>query len=70
MASGKVKWFDNRRGFGFILDETGKEIFVHHTCIAGAGFKTLKDGEPVSFEAIQSEKGFRAQNVQRHRPHR
>jgi CspA family cold shock protein len=66
MASGKVKWFDNKRGFGFILDETGREIFVHHSCIAGEGFKTLQDGEPVSFEAIQSEKGVRAQNVHRH----
>ncbi len=66
MASGKVKWFDNKRGFGFITDEAGKEIFVHHTGITGEGFKTLNDGEPVNFEAIQGDKGLRAQNVHRH----
>lgn len=66
MASGKVKWFDNKRGFGFITDDSGQELFVHHTSITGEGFKTLNDGELVIFEAIQGEKGFRAQNV--HRP--
>ena len=42
MASGKVKWFDNKKGFGFIAQDTGQDVFVHHTSITGAGFKTLK----------------------------
>jgi len=45
MASGKVKWFDNKKGFGFIAQDTGQDIFVHHTCIQGKGFKTLHEGE-------------------------
>ncbi len=65
MASGKVKWFDNKKGFGFIVQDSGQDIFVHHTEIAGGGFKTLNEGEIVSFELIQSGKGFKAQNVQR-----
>ena len=65
MASGKVKWFDNRKGFGFIAQDTGEDVFVHHSSIAGPGFKTLNEGEPVSFEVISSEKGLKAQNVQR-----
>jgi CspA family cold shock protein len=65
MASGKVKWFDNRKGFGFIADDTGQDIFVHHSSIVGLGFKTLFEGEPVIFEAVPTDKGFRAQNVQR-----
>ena len=65
MASGKVKWFDNKKGFGFIVQESGQDIFVHHTEIAGGGFKTLNEGEIVSFELIESGKGFKAQNVQR-----
>lgn len=65
MASGKVKWFDNKRGFGFIAQESGQDVFVHHSCIMGAGYKTLQEGEQVSFEIINSEKGPKAQNVQR-----
>lgn len=65
MASGKVKWFDNKKGFGFIAQETGSDIFVHHTAIIGKGFKTLNEGEMVSFEVVQSDKGLKAQNVQR-----
>lgn len=65
MASGKVKWFDNKKGFGFIAQETGSDIFVHHTAIVGKGFKTLNEGEMVSFEVVQSDKGLKAQNVQR-----
>ena len=65
MASGKVKWFDNKRGFGFIADEKGQDVFVHHTGIAGDGFKTLQEGEAVSFEIVPGEKGHKAQNVQR-----
>jgi len=65
MASGKVKWFDNKKGFGFIAQDSGQDVFVHHTSIIGSGYKTLNEGEPVTFEAIPSDKGLKAQNVQR-----
>jgi len=65
MASGKVKWFDNKKGFGFIAQDSGQDVFVHHTSILGAGFKTLNEGEEVSFEVVTSDKGPKAQNVQR-----
>lgn len=66
MASGKVKWFDNKKGFGFIAQaETGQDVFVHHTSIMGGGFKTLNEGEVVTFEVISSDKGLKAQNVER-----
>jgi cold shock protein len=65
MASGKVKWFNNRRGFGFIIQDSGPDIFVHHTNILGEGFKTLHEGDRVDFELIPSEKGPKAQRVQR-----
>ena len=65
MASGKVKWFDNKKGFGFIIQETGQDVFVHHTAILGQGFKTLNEGEVVNFDVIESGKGLKAQTVQR-----
>jgi cold shock protein len=65
MASGKVKWFDNKKGFGFIVQETGQDVFVHHTAIVGQGFKTLNEGELVQFEVVESGKGLKAQNVHR-----
>jgi cold shock protein len=65
MASGKVKWFDNKKGFGFIAQDSGQDVFVHHTCIIGEGFKTLNEGDDVSFEVTPSDKGLKAQNVQR-----
>jgi CspA family cold shock protein len=65
MASGKVKWFDNKKGFGFIAQDSGQDVFVHHTSIAGGGFKTLNEGDPVSFDVTPGEKGLKAQNVQR-----
>ena len=66
MASGRVKWFDNKKGFGFIVqDALGEDIFVHHSAISGDGFKTLNEGEVVNFELIQGDKGLKAQNVQR-----
>jgi cold shock protein len=68
MASGKVKWFDNKHGFGFIVQEGGPDVFVHHTAILGTGFKTLKEGEQVVFEVISGEKGPKAQNVERKAP--
>jgi len=68
MASGKVKWFDNRKGFGFIAQNSGQDVFVHHTSIVGSGYKTLNEGDEVSFDPIPSEKGLKAQNVQRVSP--
>jgi CspA family cold shock protein len=65
MASGKVKWFDNQRGFGFIAQESGRDVFVHHSSIMGKGYKTLVQGEKVDFELVNSDKGPKAQNVQR-----
>ena len=68
MASGKVKWFDNKKGFGFIAQDAGQDVFVHHTAITGEGFKTLNEGDAVAFEVLPSEKGLKAQNVHRVNP--
>jgi CspA family cold shock protein len=65
MASGKIKWFDNKKGFGFIAQESGKDVFVHHSAIVGPGFKTFEEGDIVSFEVVPSEKGLKAESVQR-----
>lgn len=65
MAKGKVKWFQNKKGFGFIIGEDGQDVFVHHSSIQGGGFKTLNEGEVVSFDVVASEKGPKAENVQR-----
>ena len=65
MTSGIVKWFDNKKGYGFISQNTGEDVFVHHTSILGVGYKTLEEGEQVFFEVLPSDKGLKAQNVQR-----
>jgi CspA family cold shock protein len=65
MPSGKVKWFDPKKGFGFIIGEAGQDVFVHYTSIEGDGFRALKDGETVDYELIQGDKGFQARNVVR-----
>jgi len=65
MASGKIKWFDNKKGFGFISQSAGHDVFVHHSSITGQGFKTLNEGDEVSFEIVPSVKGLKAENVQR-----
>jgi len=65
MASGKIKWFDNKKGFGFITQDSGQDVFVHHTAIVGSGFKTFEEGDAVSFEILSSEKGLKAEKVQR-----
>ena len=67
MASGKIKWFDNKRGFGFIAQDSGQDVFVHHSSIVGQGFKTLEQGDEVTFDIVPGEKGLKAQNVQRSR---
>ena len=68
MASGKVKWFDNKKGFGFIAQNSGQDVFVHHSSIVGTGFKTLNEGDEVLFDIVVSDKGLKAQNVQRVHP--
>lgn len=64
MASGKVKWWNNKSGFGFICQEIGQDVFVHHTDIVGNGFKVLEPGEEVLFEIVTSDKGPKAERVQ------
>jgi len=68
MASGKVKWFDNKRGYGFIAQDAGQDVFVHHSSIQGKGYKTLVEGEMVQFDLVPGDKGPKALNVQRTRP--
>ncbi|MBS1257848.1 MAG: Cold shock protein CspA [Candidatus Scalindua arabica] len=60
---GTVKWFDVKKGFGFIQQEDGNDVFVHYSNIAGNGFKVLEDGESVEFEVVEGDKGLQAQNV-------
>ena len=63
MATGKVKWFNNAKGYGFILTEDGTDAFVHYADIDGDGFKSLKEGQEVEFELAQGPKGAKALNV-------
>jgi CspA family cold shock protein len=63
MPEGTVKWFNQRKGFGFISTPEGRDIFVHYSNIGGGGFKTLEEGETVSFDLVDGEKGPRAENV-------
>ena len=64
MATGTVKWFDSKKGYGFLVGpEQGKDIFVHYTSILGEGFRSLRDGDQVEYELVESEKGLQARNV-------
>ncbi len=65
-TTGKVKWFSDEKGYGFItLDSGEKDVFVHHTAIEGHGFKSLKEGDRVEFEIVQGQKGPAAQNLRK-----
>ena len=63
MSEGTVKWFNDAKGFGFIQQEEGEDVFVHFSNIQAQGFKTLKEGQRVSFEVVQGPKGLQAVNV-------
>ncbi|MBN1343851.1 MAG: cold-shock protein [Phycisphaerae bacterium] len=65
MATGKVKWFNDSKGFGFIEVDDGTDAFVHHSEIQGGGYKTLAEGEKVEFEVTKGEKGPKATNVRK-----
>jgi CspA family cold shock protein len=60
---GKVKWFNNKKGFGFIERENGEDVFVHYSSIVGQGYKTLNEGDVVEFDIVKREKGLQAINV-------
>ena len=64
VVEGKVKWFNEKKGFGFIEQDNGPDLFVHHTAITGEGFKTLSEGQKVRFEVEETSKGPNAKNVQ------
>ena len=63
MAEGTVKWFNSRKGYGFIASTDGNDVFVHYSSINSDGYKTLAEGDAVSFDIVQGEKGPRAENV-------
>jgi CspA family cold shock protein len=65
MATGKVKWFNDTKGFGFIESDDGTDVFVHHTDIQSEGFRSLAEGEAVEFEVTQGPKGLKATNVRK-----
>jgi len=63
MAKGKVKWFNNQKGYGFITPESGADLFVHHTAIQGEGYRALEEGQEVEFDVTTGPKGQQATNV-------
>jgi CspA family cold shock protein len=63
VPSGKVKWFNAQKGYGFITGDDGQDVFVHYSAITGSGFRSLQEGESVSFEVAQGPKGLQAANV-------
>ncbi|MBI4414149.1 MAG: cold-shock protein [candidate division NC10 bacterium] len=65
MAQGQVKWFSDSKGYGFIQQEGGEDVFVHHTAIQSEGFRSLAEGDKVEFEVVRGPKGFQATNVRK-----
>ena len=65
LEEGPVKWFDPKKGYGFIVGPAGQDVFVHYSQIEGEGFKALKDGESVRYQLAHTEKGYQARGVQR-----
>ncbi len=65
MAQGVVKWFSNQKGYGFITQDDGKDVFVHYSAVTGDGFKTLEEGQRVEFEVTKGPKGDQAANVKK-----
>jgi CspA family cold shock protein len=63
MATGRVKWFNDSKGFGFIVNEEGKDVFVHFSAIQAEGYRTLREGQEVAFDCVEGPKGLHAQNV-------
>ena len=63
MAEGKVKWYDKKKGYGFILSDDNDDVFVHYTNFSNLSLRSLNDGEEVTFDIVPGEKGLRAQNV-------
>ena len=65
MAQGTVKWFNREKGYGFITTDSGEDIFVHHTSISEQGFRSLEEGQKVSFDVVKGQKGMQASNVRK-----
>ena len=65
MTEGTVKWFSDQKGFGFITQDEGPDVFVHHEAISGAGFKTLGENDRVRFDTVEGPKGLKAENVEK-----
>lgn len=63
MSTGNVKWFDRKKGYGFILGPEGQDVFVHYSSIQGDGFRTLRDGEQVEYDLVKTQKGLQAAEV-------